>query len=107
MSYFINPFRLRRASADDQATPDALSSDDNVGRGMDIALTFALFVVAGALLDAWLSTAPLFTIGLIAVAAVGTFLKMKYSYDAKMEILEAERRERRSASPAGRTEGPA
>src|SRR5688572_30296657 len=70
------------------------STDDDLGRGMDLALTVALFLGIGLLVDHWLGTSPVFTIALIFCAAVGAFLKMKYSYNAAMERLEADRRER-------------
>jgi len=74
---------------------DATSSsagDDTVGRGMDMALTLALFIVLGAVLDNWLGTFPVFTISFIIVGAVGSFLRMKYVYDAAMDRHEEERR---------------
>lgn len=76
----------------------ASGSSDSLGRGMDIALTLGVFLVLGWLLDGWLGTTPWFTIGLIVVAAVGQFIRMKYVYDAQMERLEAERRDARGAS---------
>lgn len=69
----------------------APSGDDTLGRGMDMTLTLALFIVLGVVLDRWLGTTPVFTIALIAVAAIGSFIRMKYSYFAAMERLEGER----------------
>ena len=40
----------------------------------------------------------IFTIGLVMFAAIGTFVRLKYTYDATMERLEAERREARQAA---------
>jgi F0F1-type ATP synthase assembly protein I len=74
--------------------------DDAFGRGVDIALTVALFVLVGYGLDRWLGTVPWFTIGMTVLAGIGFFAKYKYQYDAAMERHEAERRER---AQAGRT----
>ena len=73
------------------------NNDSNLARGMDIALTLLVFLVAGYLLDRWLGLFPIFTITLTVFAAVGTFVRLKYTYDAEMERLEAERRELRAA----------
>jgi len=68
---------------------------------MDMALTLAVFLVLGWLLDRWLGTTPLFMIVLTVVSAAGQFTRMKYTYDAQMERLEAERLAgRRSANPS-------
>ncbi len=56
-----------------------------------MALTLAAFLLLGWLLDRWLGTAPLFMIVLTLVSAAGQFVRMKYTYDAEMERLEAER----------------
>lgn len=67
-------------------------TDSNLARGMDIALTLLVFLAGGWLLDRWLGVFPAFTIGLVLFAAIGTFVRLKYTYDAAMEQLEAERR---------------
>jgi hypothetical protein len=72
-------------------------SDDTLGRGMDAALTVALFFGIGFALDAWLGTRPIFMIALTLLAALGTFLSLKYRYDARMTELEAERAARANA----------
>lgn len=74
----------------------ATGSSDSLGRGMDVALTLAVFLGLGWLLDRWLGTAPLFMIVLTVFAAIGQFLRMKYVYDAHMTRLEAERLEGRA-----------
>jgi F0F1-type ATP synthase assembly protein I len=74
----------------------ATGSSDSLGRGMDVALTLAVFLGLGWLLDRWLGTAPVFMIVLTVLAAVGQFLRMKYVYDAQMERLEAQRLEGRA-----------
>lgn len=79
-------------------TDPATNSDSNLARGMDIALTLLVFLVGGWLIDRWLGVFPAFTIGLVMFAAIGTFVRLKYTYDATMERLEAERREARQAA---------
>jgi F0F1-type ATP synthase assembly protein I len=66
-------------------------SDDSFGRGMDIALSVALFFGIGFFVDRWLGTTPLFMIVLTVVAVIGFFISLKYRYNAHMEQLEAER----------------
>jgi hypothetical protein len=79
-------------------TPDM---DDNVGRGIEMALTVTLMVGIGYGLDRWLGTAPIFMIVLAILAGVGFFAKFKYQYDARMEQLEAERAELAGRSHVG------
>ena len=95
MKLFVPPPRADRA-------PKSLASgsSDSLGRGMDMALTLAVFLALGWLLDSWLGTTPLFMIVLTVVSAAGQFLRMKYTYDAQMERLEAERRAGRQAATA-------
>jgi ABC-type protease/lipase transport system fused ATPase/permease subunit len=78
-----------------------VTADDNLGRGLDMALTLILFTGLGWLVDTWLGLFPVFTIALLVVAAVGTFAKVRYAYDATMERLEAERAAARQARNAG------
>jgi F0F1-type ATP synthase assembly protein I len=73
--------------------------DDGLGRGIDIALTVALFVVVGYGLDHWLGTVPWITIAMTVLAGVGFFARYKYQYDAAMERHEADRRELAQAGP--------
>ncbi|HUF97720.1 MAG TPA: AtpZ/AtpI family protein [Ilumatobacter sp.] len=75
------------------ARPAGGPSGDSLGRGMDIALTLLVFLGLGALIDRWLGIFPVFTILLVVIASLGTFVRLKYTYDATMERLEAERRE--------------
>jgi hypothetical protein len=80
---------------------------------MDVALTLAVFLGIGWAIDAWLGIFPVFTIGLVVFAAVGTFVRLKYTYDATMERLEADllagrRRDVADAAPtAGTMDGAA
>ena len=72
-------------------------NDDTLGRGMDLALTVLVFLVLGWLIDRWLGLFPLFTISLVLFSAIGSFIRMKYVYDATMERHEAERATKRGA----------
>lgn len=93
--------RARKAStAAERALTGQSGNTDSLGRGMDVALTLLAFLGIGALADHWLGTFPACTIGLVVFAAIGTFVRMKYVYDAAMERLEDERR-----AAAGRRDG--
>lgn len=81
----------------------APSSDDSLGRGMDVALTLLAFLGLGALIDSWLGVFPVVTIVLVLFAAIGTFVRMKYVYDATMERHEAARLAGRRSSPSAST----
>lgn len=70
-----------------------IDADDNIGRGMDLALVTLVFLGIGYVLDRWLGTRPLFMITLFLLAAVGQFVKLWFGYEAKMKLLEAERAE--------------
>ena len=85
MKQFLTTVRSDRA---DRPSP---SSDDSLGRGMDLALTLLVFLGLGALIDRWLGIFPVFTIVLMLFAAIGSFVRMKFVYDATMERHEAER----------------
>ena len=69
-----------------------IASSESLG-GTDAALTVALFLGVGYVLDRWLGTSPWFLIGLFLLAAVGLFVKLRHGYEARMARLEAERRE--------------
>lgn len=73
------------------------NNDSNLARGMDIALTLLVFLGLGYLLDRWLGLFPVLTIALMLFAAIGTFVRLKYTYDAEMERLEAARRAQRGS----------
>ena len=87
---------LRSGRASDRIAP---SSDDSLGRGMDLALTVLVFLGLGALIDRWLGLFPVFTITLVLFAAVGAFVRMKFVYDATMERHEATRLAGRAVAP--------
>lgn len=95
MKFLVNLFRPGRAApVERSAVPTATGGDDTVGKGMEMAITLAIFLVGGILLDAWLGTSPLFTIVLLVLGAVGSFTQMRYAYEQRMQRLEAERRQR-------------
>lgn len=78
-----------------------VDNDDNLGRGMDAALTLLVFLGLGFLLDRWLGTSPVFTITLVLFAAVGVFIRMRYVYEARMRVFEAERADAMRARKGG------
>lgn len=69
-------------------------TDDSLGRGPDIALSAAVFLVIGLAIDSVAHTRPLFTIVLAVLALVGNFARMWYVYDHRMKFLEVERQQR-------------
>ena len=71
--------------------------DSGLGQGMEMALTLAVFLGLGWLLDAWLGTQPGFMIGLVVFAALGQGTKMWFAYDARMKQLEIERKQAAAA----------
>jgi F0F1-type ATP synthase assembly protein I len=71
--------------------------DQGLGQGMEMALTIAVFLGIGWGLDVWLDTRPIFMIGLVIFSTVGQFIKMWFIYDARMKMLENERRQGKNA----------
>jgi F0F1-type ATP synthase assembly protein I len=71
--------------------------DQGMGQGMEMALTIAVFLGIGWGLDVWLDTRPIFMIGLVIFSTVGQFIKMWFIYDARMKMLENERRQGKNA----------
>lgn len=76
-------------------------TDDSLGRGPDIALGTAVFLLIGLAIDSVTNTRPLFTIVLVVLSLVGNFARMWYVYDSRMQLLEHERKEN-SVSHQGR-----
>ncbi len=72
--------------------PKRVEPDDSVVQGMEAAFALVLFLGLGVLIDRWLGTTPVFTIGMMLVGAVGVFLRFKYAYIARMDRLDADRR---------------
>ncbi|MEO5974159.1 MAG: hypothetical protein ABIQ38_03000 [Ilumatobacteraceae bacterium] len=69
-------------------------TDDSLGRGPDIALSAAVFLIIGLAVDSATHTRPLFTIALVVLSLVGNFARMWYVYDDRMKFLELERQQR-------------
>ena len=62
---------------------------------LDVLVVMLLFLGGGYLLDRWLGTTPVFMIILTLLAAVGLFMRFKLQYEARMQALDEERRNRR------------
>ncbi len=62
---------------------------DGFTRAFEMALTPAVFGGLGYLLDRWIGVLPVFTILLFLTAVFGQFVKMYYTYDARMKAHEA------------------
>lgn len=62
---------------------------DSMARGFEIAAVPVVFGGIGWLIDRALGTSPLFTIGLIVFAFIGTFVKMWLRYDSDMQREES------------------
>lgn len=91
MRLLFTNIRPGRAHGTEPATQAPTGNDDTLGRGMDVVLTMVVFLGLGWLLDRWLGLFPVLTISLVLFAAIGSFVRMKYVYDAAMERHEAER----------------
>lgn len=76
-------------------------ADSGIGQGMEMAVTIAVFLGLGWLVDSWADTRPIFTIAFVVFAMVGQSVRMWIEYDARMKVLEEERRSK-SAGSAGR-----
>jgi len=81
-----------------------IDADDNLGRGMDLALVTLVFLGVGYALDRWLGTEPAFMVGLVVFSLVGQFVAMWFRYDAAMQVHEASRRD--GARAGARTGAP-
>lgn len=74
------------------STPKRVEPDDSVVQGMEAVFVLVLFLGLGIVVDRWLGSAPVFTIAVTLLGAVGLFLKFKHAYIVRMERLEAARR---------------
>jgi F0F1-type ATP synthase assembly protein I len=66
--------------------------DAGIGQGMEMALTVVVFLALGWVIDAWIDTRPIFTVVFVVFAMVGQSVRMWLAYDARMKVLEQERR---------------
>ncbi len=62
---------------------------DGFTRAFEMALTPAVFGGFGYMLDRWIGVLPVLTIVLFLLAVFGQFVKMYYTYDARMKAHEA------------------
>lgn len=65
--------------------------DSSISQGAELAGSVLVFFLIGFGLDVWLDTTPGFMIGLVLFGVTGQFVKMYYSYSARMRVLEQER----------------
>ena len=79
--------------------PVNINPDDNVGKGMDLALVVLLFLGVGYGLDRWLGTKPILMIVLTVLALVGKVAGMYYAYEARMRAHDDEREAAKRAAP--------
>ena len=76
---------------------------DGFTRAFEMAFTPAIFGAFGYGLDRWIGILPVLTILLFLTAVSGQFVKMYYTYDARMKTHEAAGPW--AARPAGTTSG--
>jgi F0F1-type ATP synthase assembly protein I len=74
-------------------TRQIVAADSALGKGLDIALTLAIFFGIGFALDRWLGTTPLFMIMLSVMSAVGLMARTWSRYETAMQQQEAERKD--------------
>ena len=67
---------------------------DALAVAFELALTPAIFAVAGWRLDLWLGTTPLFLVALFAFVMAYEIWKLFTRYDARMRVQEQELRNR-------------
>jgi F0F1-type ATP synthase assembly protein I len=62
---------------------------DGLSRAVEIAVTPVLLGFFGSLLDGWLGTRPVFTLGLAVFGVCGMFAKLWIEYEREMKLEEA------------------
>lgn len=65
--------------------------NDNVGRGVDSAMTMLVFLGFGRLLDRWLDTRPILMVTMVVLGGVGSFVRIVSGYSGRMDRLQADR----------------
>lgn len=75
----------------------ANQADTTIASGLESGIVLVLFVGLGYVLDSWLGTKPIFTLGLFVLGAIGLFYKFKAAYTIRMDAYDAERRDRNAA----------
>lgn len=83
-----------------RSDPPNTRSDDSLGSGVESGLVLVCFAGLGLIVDRWLATVPLFTIGFFTLGAIGVFYRLKAGYDEQMDALDAARLVRRAAKDA-------
>ena len=71
----------------------AASSDDSLGRGVEIAVSVGVFFVIGLMLDNAFGTKPVLIIVCTLFSMLGSFARLWYVYDVDMQRQEIKRRE--------------
>lgn len=69
----------------------AASSDDSLGRGVEIAVSVGVFFAIGFLLDNAFDTRPVFMIVLSIFSLLGSFARLWFVYDTDMKLQEVKR----------------
>ena len=64
---------------------------DTLGRGPEMSLSVFVFTVVGLVIDSQVGTLPIITIALVVFSVVGNFIRMYYTYDGRMKVLEEQR----------------
>ena len=64
---------------------------DTLGRGPEMALSVLVFTVIGLIIDSQVGTMPVVTVALVVFSVVGNFIRMYYTYDGRMKMLEEQR----------------
>lgn len=62
---------------------------ESMGRAFELAVTPALFGLAGYALDRWLGIVPVLTIVLVLLAVIGLSIRMWCGYEERMKQHEA------------------
>jgi F0F1-type ATP synthase assembly protein I len=64
---------------------------DTLGRGPEMAISVLVFTLIGLFVDSQVGTMPIVTIALVVFSLVGNFIRMYYTYDGRMKVLEDQR----------------
>ncbi len=70
----------------------ATSSNDSLGRGVEIAVSVGVFFMVGLLLDNAFETRPVFMILCSLFSVLGSFARLWFVYDTDMQTQEVKRR---------------
>jgi len=84
-------------------TTKKVDTREPLGHGFDAAIVIMIFFGLGWGIDAIVGTRPLFMILMTLFGAVGVFLRFWYQYDARMSVLEEQRRAKSVPRSTSRT----